>query len=120
MYGVCVDSEKLYTTGGGANRNNLGTLVRISMHDSPLSAAVELAPPIISLALSCCTARTMMSQNARVMSLAAAKARSRDFLGRNLALPLLGGEKNTGGNSRNRRTIAMASTAKEYLLLEDK
>lgn len=59
----------------------------------------------------------MMSQNARVLSLAAAKARSRDLLGRNLALSLLRGEKNTGGS---RRTIAMASTAKEYLMLEDR
>eukprot|EP00903_Cladosiphon_okamuranus_P017390 g16019.t1 len=62
----------------------------------------------------------MMSQSVRAVSLAAAKARSRSLPGRNLSMSmsLLRGEKRTAAGSR--RTIAMASTAQEYLTLEDR
>lgn len=62
----------------------------------------------------------MMSPSARVMAFAAAKtrARSRDLVGRRLAPPLLLGERKTAGGSR--RSIAMASSAEEYLILEDR
>lgn len=60
----------------------------------------------------------MMPQSAHAVSLAAAKARSRTLLGRNLAISLLRGEEKNAGGSK--RTISMASTAQEYLTLEDR
>lgn len=78
---------------------------------------VQLAHLALSLSryIACC--RTMMSQSARAVSFAAVKTRNKALLGRSLALSLLREEKNNGGS---RRTIAMASTTEEYLMLEDR